>query len=64
MSKNAESTMEITCKSSEIMIHRIYAEHIKKNVLEKKQRNENIQRFQRIKRRNYQFAMENHHFNR
>ena len=36
MSKNAESTMEITCKSSEIMIHRIYAERIKKNVLEKK----------------------------
>ena len=28
--------MEITCKSSEIMIHRIYAERIKKNVLEKK----------------------------
>ena len=64
MSKNAESTMEITCKSSEIMIHRIYAERIKKNVLEKKQRHENIQRFQRKKRRNYQFAMENHHFNR
>ena len=38
MSKNAEPTMEITCKSSEITIHRIYAEHTKKNMLEKKKK--------------------------
>ena len=63
MSKNAEPTMEITCKSSEITIHRIYAEHTKKNMLEKK-RNEQIkQGFQRKKQRNYQLAMENQHFN-
>jgi hypothetical protein len=39
MSKNAEPTMEITCKSSEITIHRIYAEHTKKNMLKKKEMN-------------------------